>query len=102
TNAGYDFKGNLLQSSRQLTLDPGYRKQMDWTPLGDTNDVQRIAAKASLLLNTSESFAHSTTYDALNRPVTVKTPDQSVTSPSYSERRLLKQVSVYSAPKQKN
>ncbi|HET8924383.1 MAG TPA: SpvB/TcaC N-terminal domain-containing protein [Candidatus Acidoferrum sp.] len=102
TNQQYDFKGNLLQSSRQLTQDPAYRKQMDWTPLGATNDVQRIAANASLLLATSESFAHSTTYDALNRPVTVKTPDQSLTSASYNERRLPKQVSVYSAPKQQN
>jgi RHS repeat-associated protein len=101
TNPQYDFKGNLLQSSRRLTQDPAYKKQIDWTTLGATNDVQAIESNAAALLQ-SEAFAHSTTYDALNRPVTVKTPDQSVTSPSYNERRLLKQVSVYSAPKQKN
>lgn len=101
TNPKYDFKGNLLQSARQLTKAPSYRQQMDWTALGASNDVQQIATNAAALLVTTETFAQSTAYDALNRPVTITSPDQSVTVPSYNERRLLKQISVTVGPTNK-
>jgi RHS repeat-associated protein len=97
TSPAYDFKGNLLQSVRQLTSGSRYQKQMDWTALGASNDVQQIANNAIPLLE-KEAFQQSTTYDALNRPVTVITPDQSVTEFGYNERRLLKQVTANSAP----
>ena len=71
---------------------------MDWTPLGASNDVQAIMNTATALLQ-SEVFAHGTTYDALNRPTAITTPDRSVAQPSYNERRLLDQLSVYVAPK---
>jgi RHS repeat-associated protein len=94
TNQQFDFKGNLLQSARQLATT--YKEQMNWTPLvpiGTSNDVQLIARNAVSLLE-SEVFSESTTYDALNRPVTITAPDNSVTQPSYNERRLLRQVSA--------
>jgi RHS repeat-associated protein len=71
----YDFKGNLLRSSRQLTQD--YKALPDWDtpPLMDA-PIHRTG----------------TTYDALNRPVTLTTPDNSVIRPTYSEANLLERV----------
>src|ERR1039458_5414825 len=67
--------------------------QMDWTDLGVSNDVQQIINNAAPLL-ASESFTHSTAYDALNRPIAITTPDSSVIRPAYNERRLLRQVAA--------
>lgn len=93
THQKYDFKGNLLQSTKQLTAGSRYQNQMDWTPLGTSNDAQVIANKAAALLE-SGLFTQSTTYDALNRPVTITEPDGSVVHPIYNEANLLEQVSV--------
>jgi RHS repeat-associated protein len=74
----YDFKGKLLQSSRQLATD--YRGILNWlssVPL----DVQ--------------IYTNRTTYDALNRPVTLTTPDRSIISPSYNEANLLERIDAH-------
>lgn len=76
TNEGYDFKGNLRRSSRQVA--DVYKRALDW--------------------NTSESvgdpFTVITIYDALNRPVTVTTPDGSVYRPTFNEAKLINSVAV--------
>jgi RHS repeat-associated protein len=77
TNEEYDFKGNLLRSTRQLVQD--YKTPPDWTG----NPVLE-----------PEIFASSTIYDALNRAMTMTTPDASVIRPTYSEANLLKRVDV--------
>jgi RHS repeat-associated protein len=73
----YDFKGNIVQSARELL--PTYKQAVDWeqdpVPNGGT-------------------YASSTTYDALNRPVALTTPDNSVTRPTFNEANLLNQVQV--------
>jgi hypothetical protein len=76
-NEAYDFKGNPLRSSRQLVTD--YKTHADWlgTPPLDT-----------------EIFRSSTTYDALNRPVTVTSPDGSIYRPTFNEANLLDKVAV--------
>jgi len=74
----YDFKGNLLRGSRTLADD--YRKLYDW----QTDTIQPAW----------ETFSSSTTYDALNRPTAVTTPDKSVYRPSYNEANLLDKVDV--------
>lgn len=79
TNEEFDFKGNLLRSTRQFAVE--YRKQLDW-----------LASPAPALQ--SEIFTSSTTYDALNRPITLTTPDRSVVHPAYNEANLLERVSV--------
>lgn len=77
TNSEYDFKGNLLSNRRQLLQN--YKDEVDWS-------------QAPVL--DEERFTSSTTYDALNRPVTLTTPDSSVIRPTYNEANLLEQVNV--------
>jgi len=77
TNEEYDFKSNLLRSTRQFAVE--YRRQLDWS--------------ASPALQ-PETFAGSTTYDALNRPITLTTPDRSVIRPGFNEANLLERVNV--------
>jgi RHS repeat-associated protein len=77
TSEAYDFKGNLLHSQRQLAKD--YKNTLDWSQSVDLE---------------TEIFNSHTSYDALNRPVTLTTPDQSVLHPIYNEANLLEQVTA--------
>ncbi|HKM53948.1 MAG TPA: SpvB/TcaC N-terminal domain-containing protein, partial [Isosphaeraceae bacterium] len=77
TNERYDFKGNLLSSSRQLLED--YKNDVNWSQSPELED---------------KVFPSATTYDALNRPVTLTTPDASVIRPTYNEANLLESLSV--------
>jgi RHS repeat-associated protein len=72
-----DFKGNILSASRQLLQD--YADEVDWSTAPALD---------------AETFTTATTYDALNRPVTIATPDASVSSPVFNQRSLLAQMSV--------
>jgi RHS repeat-associated protein len=67
----YDFKGNLLRSTQEVA--PDYKEIIDWA----------VAQPAG------EGFSNSTTYDALNRPVSLVAPDNSVIRQSYNEASLL-------------
>jgi RHS repeat-associated protein len=77
TNTICDFKGNLLQSSRQLCSD--YKNEINWNANPATEEA---------------IFISSTAYDALNRAVIVTTPDNSTITPSYNEANLLEKVEV--------
>ncbi len=77
TSDAYDFKGNLRRSSRQLAAN--YRDAVDWS----LNPVLE-----------TEVFRSEATYDALNRPTSITTPDNSVTLPTYNEANLLEQLAV--------
>lgn len=85
TNESYDFKGNLLSARRQFLQN--YKDDVDW-------------AQSPVLED--ESFASSTIYDALNRPITLTTPDQSVIRPTYNEANLLNAVDANLQGKQEN
>jgi RHS repeat-associated protein len=74
---GYDFKGNLLRSTRQFVTDP--RKLNDWSK----------GAPALL-----PAMMSSSAFDALNRVTSSTWPDKSVATPTYGERNLLTAVSV--------
>ena len=77
TNHGFDFKGNLLSSSRQLLQN--YRDEVDWS--------------TSQILD-NETFSSSATYDALNRAVTITAPEASIIRPTYNEANLLERLDV--------
>jgi RHS repeat-associated protein len=77
TSEGYDFKGNLLQSKRELLSD--YKSAVDWH--------QNPAPNYGTLTT-------RTTYDALNRPLTITTPDGSVYHRTFNEANLLDKVDV--------
>ncbi|MCG3158139.1 MAG: hypothetical protein DKINENOH_04780 [bacterium] len=80
TNLEYDFKGNLLRSRRQLAaLDPNHKSVPDWSQNPKLEN---------------EEFESRTTFDALNRPITLTTPDNSVIRPAYNEANLLERVEV--------
>ncbi|GAB4560631.1 MAG: hypothetical protein Tsb0020_07470 [Haliangiales bacterium] len=71
----YDFKGNLLRESRQLTVE--YREIPDWSqevPLED------------------EIFTTSTAFDALSREIAQTTPDNSTVRRRYNEAGLLEYI----------
>jgi RHS repeat-associated protein len=91
TNDEYDFKGNLLRNTRRLAKT--YKQTVDWSVLAALTDIQEIANTASPLLET-EYFTTTTAYDALNRPVSIITPDNSETRPTYNEASLLEKVDV--------
>jgi len=73
----YDFKGNQLGKVRHLALD--YTGTPDWSddPALDPNE-----------------FVSSATFDALNRPTTLTTPDGSIVQPTYNDAGLLETVAV--------
>src|SRR5262249_20179098 len=73
----YDCKGNLLRCTRQLHKD--YKVLPNWSG----NPLLEL-----------EVFMSSTTWDALNRPSALTTPDKSVYRPTYSEANLLDKVDV--------
>jgi RHS repeat-associated protein len=70
-NHAFDFKGNPLRTTRQLLPRDAHRVNWSTPPaLG-------------------ERFTSQTTFDALNRPVALETPDGSVQRPRYNEAGLL-------------
>jgi len=73
----YDFKGNVL--SRRRTLAQAYKGPLDWSMAPALQP---------------DVFTHSTTYDALNRPLSLVTPDHSIYRPAYNEASLLHKVDV--------
>ncbi|HEY5959813.1 MAG TPA: toxin, partial [Polyangiaceae bacterium] len=77
TNVAYDFKGNLKQSRRELL--PNYKTATDW--------LQNPSARDG-------TFTSSTTYDALNRPLTATSPDGSIYRPTFNEANLLDKADV--------
>lgn len=77
TNDEYDFKGNLLSTSRRFAVE--YRSIINWTTDPDVE---------------LEALTSSTTYDALNRSVAIVAPDQSVYRATFNEANLLERVAV--------
>jgi len=77
TNEEYDFKGNLRVGKRDLLAD--YKTAVDW---------QQNPARGY------GTYINITTYDALNRPLTVTTPDGSVYCATFNEANLLEKVDV--------
>lgn len=77
TNIINDFKGNPLQSSRQLCSD--YKNIIDWN--------------GSPVME-SEEFTSSSAVDALNRPLLMQSPGNNQVRPVYNEAGILNEVYV--------
>ena len=100
----YDFKGNLLRSSRRLAKD--YKNTPDWKspePLFQpaTLDLTAIENALTPLLE-DEFFENSASFDALNRPSQLVAPHSNlpdkklnIIRPGYNEANLLERVDVW-------
>ncbi|MCK5228916.1 MAG: hypothetical protein KAR13_01540, partial [Desulfobulbaceae bacterium] len=85
----YDFKGNLLRSSRRLLKDA--QNQVQWpTDAGGRLD-ETIAEE---LLMSGGGYMTQNEYDALSRIKKNKLPDNTVIRPEYNEAGLLDTVKV--------
>ncbi|WP_375758782.1 SpvB/TcaC N-terminal domain-containing protein [Corallococcus exercitus] len=95
TSDDYDFKGNLLRTSRRLVdtmvshgqSQPAYKTTVDWS--------------GSVTLGL-EAYLSQTRYDALNRPIQVVAPRGNqpgarinVIQPGYNEANLLERMDVW-------
>jgi RHS repeat-associated protein len=91
TNSSFDFKGNLTAGSRQLAIQ--YDQPVDWSLLANLQDPEQIASASAPSLQ-GETFTSSSSFDALNRPLTATTPDGSVARLVFNQANLLEQVKV--------
>lgn len=91
TNMRYDFKGNLLVTTRQLAKT--YRETMDWSRLNALIDINQIQTAAANALE-NDTYTTTTRYDALDRVVSRTTPDGKETRPFYNEANLLEKIEM--------
>jgi RHS repeat-associated protein len=89
TNNRFDFKRNLLSSTRQLLQD--YKDVVDWS-------------QSPSPLFEAETFTGGTAYDALNRPIQMVAPRTNaanalinVIQPTYNEANLLEKIDAWLA-----
>jgi RHS repeat-associated protein len=102
SNDSFDFKGNLIQSSRRLAAE--YDATVDWSavdavlPAAGTARFDPAELEAALAaLTEQETFVGFSRYDALNRPVRLTAPHTSDMPAShirmqYDEEGLLNRV----------
>ncbi|UIE38895.1 RHS repeat domain-containing protein [Leptodesmis sichuanensis] len=107
TNEAYDFKGNLLRSSRRLATE--YKQAISWSsvdaaiPASATTAFDPAALEAALVpWVETETFTGHTVFDALNRPIQMIAPRsnqvgarRNVIQPGYNEANLLERVDVW-------
>lgn len=74
----YDYKGNLLASGRRYLVD--YKNPVDWQSAPAVED---------------RAFPTGTSYDALDRAVTVSTPDGSVRRVEFNDANLPDRIVVH-------
>lgn len=97
TNEAHDFKGNLLRASRRIAAE--YKQTVNWSAIDAALPANamasfvpaRLEATLAPLLETG-AYTSRTTYDALNRPIILRTPDNSVIRPGYNEANLLERL----------
>lgn len=90
-NETFDFKGNAKTNSRWFAKD--YKQTVDWSSLAALAEPAAMAAAAASSLE-EETSTFQSAFDALNRVVSLITPDKSEARPRYNEGNLLDGVSV--------
>ena len=98
-NQAYDFKGNLVNASRRLARD--YHQTLDWSALDAA-----LPAVGTIPLDLTpifvphleaDEYSSQTTYDALNRAITMTTPHTpamaaSIIRPRYNDANLVDRI----------
>lgn len=104
TTEAHDFKGNPLRASRRIATE--YKQAINWNavdaalPANATAPLDPTTLETALApLLEADSYTSRTTYDALNRPVTLTAPHTPAMQPSvirhvYNEANLLERVDV--------
>ena len=69
TNAGYNFKGQLIHCQRQLAVE--YKEKLNWS---NTVPLEQ------------RTYATTTKYNALNREIECTTPDNTIIQYGFNER----------------
>lgn len=97
-NEYYDFKGNLLRTSRSFAKE--YKKSIDWNTI-DHDSLSMLESRLPSMLE-DEKFISSSLYDALNRVtqfipthIDQSTANLNVIQPVYNEASLLQQIHVW-------
>lgn len=92
-----DFKGNPLRASRRIATQ--YKQALNWDtvdaalPGNATAELDPVALEAALAPQLeADTFRTATAYDALNRPTSITTPDNSVIRHTFNEANLLETV----------
>ena len=98
SNDAFDYKGNLVASTRQLAAE--YRNAVDWTVLANLTDPAALDAAAKPKLVDADRFSATSIYDALNRVIQTVTPHSAtmkpnVIRPAYNEANLLDRIDVW-------
>jgi RHS repeat-associated protein len=91
SNWEFDFKGNLLRGSRQLAKE--YKELVNWLVLANLTEISQVIQAAMVLLE-PKTFDSLTTFDAMNRPITLTAPDRSIIYPIHNQANLLEKVEV--------
>lgn len=86
----FDFKGNLLRSTRRVSR--AYRTDTDWSALAGA-DASTVAALAEPLLE-ADVYPMAATYDARNRAISTTQPDGTERRAQYNVGALLERVDV--------
>ncbi|MCP4265761.1 MAG: insecticidal toxin complex protein [Candidatus Brocadiaceae bacterium] len=76
----FDLKGNLIKTFRKLAAD--YKNVVDWNGHDPNAKLE------------AETFNTESKFDALNRVVWSKAPDNSITEPGYNDAGLLEAVDI--------
>jgi RHS repeat-associated protein len=100
----YDFKGNLLDATRQLPVRAAAGEPQDWSALANLGapnlDVAALDAAANPALDAAQRYVSHSQYDAMNRPVQMLLPHDpakpvAVVQTTYNEALLLETVHAW-------
>lgn len=91
TQVAFDFKGNPLRVNLRVCKD--YKNTIDWMPLSSHANLTEAQIAVDPMLE-AEMLSSSTTYDALNRPVSTTAPDGSQTFYTYNEANFLNKIAT--------
>lgn len=75
THEAYDFRGNLLEATRRFPVE--YRRAPNWR--------EEVALE-------EEVYTGRTRFDALDRPISITSPDGTLVRPYYNEANLLERL----------